>query len=69
MSVCLDFVWTIPPETFYLLLTKLGIMVYYHEKESTAEKLICYLQGEGHSEFLCNQNMTVSTIILYLLNC
>ena len=26
------------------------------------EKLFCYLQGQGHSEGLCNQNMAVSTV-------
>ena len=36
--------------------------VYYPELESPVEKLVSYLQGQGHSKSLCNQNMTVSVI-------
>ena len=36
------------------------MVVYYHETECHAEKLVCYLQGQGHSEGLYNQNMSVS---------
>ena len=41
--------------------TKLGMVVYYHEVECHAEKLVYYLQCQGHSEGLYNQNMTIST--------
>ena len=30
--------------------TKQGMVVYYHELECHAEKFVCYLQGQGHSE-------------------
>ena len=49
--------------------TKLGLMVYYYEVECKAEKLVRYLQCQGHSEGLYNKNMTVSTIFSKLLVC
>ena len=46
--------------------TKLVIVVHHHEPECHANFLIffngLYLQGQGHSLGLYNQNMTVSTI-------
>ena len=42
--------------------TKLGIVVHHHEPECHAKKMGFYLQGQGHSVGLYNQNMTVSTI-------
>ena len=48
-------------------LTILVIVVYYHETEFTAEKLVRYLQGQGHSEGLYSQNGTVSAISSKLL--
>ena len=42
--------------------TKLGIVVHHHEPDCHAEKLGFYLQRQGHSVCLYNQNMTVSTI-------
>ena len=42
--------------------TKLGIVVHQHEPECHAKKMGFYLQGQGHSVGLYNQNMTVSTI-------
>ena len=42
--------------------TKLGIVVHHHEPECPAR---FYLQGQGHSVGLYNQNMTVSAILFY----
>ena len=42
--------------------TKLGIVVHHHELECHAKKLGFYLQDQGHSVGLYNQNMMVSTI-------
>ena len=36
--------------------------MYYHEAMCHAEKLVHYLQSEGHSEGLYNQNITIFTI-------
>ena len=43
--------------------------VSYHETMCHAEKLVHYLQFQGHSEGLYNQYMTVYFLLLYLLNC
>ena len=40
---------------------------YYHEATYRAEKLVHYLQCQGHSEGLYNQNMTIFTISYELL--
>ena len=38
-------------------------MVMQHQKlEGHAERLVCQLQGQGNSEGLYNQNMTVFTV-------
>ena len=42
--------------------TKLGIVVHHDEPECHVKKLGFYLQGQGHSVGLYNQNMTVSTM-------
>ena len=42
--------------------TKLGIVVYYDELMCHAEKLVHYLQCQGHSEGLYNQNIIMFTI-------
>ena len=42
--------------------TKLGIVVHHHEPECHAKKMGFYLQGQGHSVGLYNQNKTVSII-------
>ena len=42
--------------------TKHGMLVYYHEAMCHAKKLVHYLQCQGHSEGLYNQNMTIFTI-------
>ena len=41
---------------------KLGIVVHHHELECHVKKLGFYLQGQGDSMGLYNQNMTVSTV-------
>ena len=38
------------------------MVVYYYEAECHAEKMVHYLQDQGHCEGLCNQNTTISTI-------
>ena len=38
------------------------MVVYYCEAMCHAEKLVHYLQCQGHSKGLCNQNMTLFTI-------
>ena len=35
------------------------MVVYFHEAECQAEKFGHYLQCQGHSEDLCNQNKTI----------
>ena len=52
-------------------LTKLGMVLYYHEAKYYAEKLDhcqCH-QCQGRSEGLHNQNMTISTLSYKLLVC
>ena len=44
------------------ILTKLGMVMYYHEAICHAEKLVHYLQYQGRSEGLCNQTLTIFTI-------
>ena len=57
-SVCVsDFVWG----PFW---TKLGMVVYHHEVVCRAQKLVQYLQCQGYSKGLYNQNMTVSNSII-----
>ena len=43
---------------------KLGMVMQHHEQECHVEKFIQY---QGHSECLCNQNMTISTVSSKLL--
>ena len=49
-------------ECLQSFVTKLGIVVHHHEPKCHAKKMGFYLQGQGHSVGLYNQNMTVSTI-------
>ena len=58
-----DIIWS--AEHF---VTKFGIMMQHHEPECNVEtKLVCYLQGQGHSKGSCDQNMTFPTISSELL--
>ena len=36
------------------------MVVHHHGVEYYGGKIVCSLQGQGHSEGLCNQNVTVS---------
>ena len=48
---------------FAIFVTKLGIVVYQPPRAGmSCKKMRFYLQGQGHSVGLYNQNMTVSTI-------
>ena len=73
VNVCLDNVFSTCPimsaqyllnrsTIFFFLYTKLDMVVCYHEAMCHAEKLVHYLQCQGHSEGLYNQNMTIFTI-------
>ena len=37
---------------------KLGIVVHQHGRECRAKRVVCYFQGQGHSEGLYKINMT-----------
>ena len=41
---------------------KPGIVTQHHKLECHAEKLVHCVQHQGHSEGLCNQNMTISVV-------
>ena len=74
LSVCPSVVLSVSPivsaqyllnhSTIFLifLFTKLGMVVYYDEK-----KLVHYLQCQGHSGGLYNQNMIIFTIFSKVL--
>ena len=66
LSVCLSLSgrYLLHRSTF---LTKLGMVVYYHEAECHAQKLVHYLQCQGHSKGLNKQNMSISFISTKLL--
>ena len=49
------------------IFTTLGVVLYYHELMCHAEKLIHFLQCQGHSVGSCNQTMTISIISSKLL--
>ena len=42
------------------------MVVYYHEMMCRAEELVHYLQCQGHSKGLYNQNMTYCWHIFYI---
>ena len=44
------------------------MLVHLLEPECRAKRLLCYLQGQGHSEGACNKKITVSTVSTELLN-
>ena len=62
-------VYSISPEPLnhFFVFIKLRIVVYYHSAMCHAEKLVHCLQCQGHSEGLCNQNMTISLVSSKLL--
>ena len=45
-------------------LFKLGMVVYDHEVQCRAEKLVHHLQCQGHSEGLYDKNMTFYYVLL-----
>ena len=47
--------------------TKLDILVYYYEAVYPVEKSVQYLQCQGHSKGLYNQNMIISVVSSKLL--
>ena len=47
--------------------TKLSIVMQLYELVCRVNNFVCYLQGQGHSEGLYDQNMTLSTISSELL--
>ena len=54
----------------FFFFTKLGrVVYYYHEAMCHVEKLVHYLQCQGHSAGLYNHNMTIFTIASKLLVC
>ena len=55
MNVCPDDIfWSIKQFT-----TKLGIVMHHYEPDCLLKRLVCCLQGQGHSEGSYNQNMTI----------
>ena len=59
-----------PDDIFYTakhFVNKLGMVMRHHKAECQAKRLVCCLQGQGHSKGLYDQNMTVSTISSELL--
>ena len=63
MNVC-------PHDIFWIatsLTTKVGMVMHHYEPDCLPKRLVCYLQGQGHSEGSHNHNMTVSTIFAELL--
>ena len=52
------FGWMIHSETHFVI--KLGMVMQHHELECYAEKNVLYVQGQGHSKGLCDQNMSIS---------
>lgn len=72
LSLCLGFAQKMSSELLSLL-EPVDIVVDHHEPEHHVKKYGRYLQGQGPSKGLCNQNMTGSTksselFLLYLLN-
>ena len=69
MSVCLTVYAQYYLNRSTIFFTKLGMVVYYHEAKCHAEKLVHYLQREGHSEGLYHKNMIIFTIASKLIVC
>ena len=38
--------------------SKLGMVMHRHEPKCLSKRLVCCLQGQGHSDRSCNQNMS-----------
>ena len=63
-SCPLNISWTAQPHFI-----KLSMVVYYHQAMCHAEKLIHYLQCQGHIKGLYNENTIIFTISSKLLVC
>ena len=62
-----DRVRLMSPELLNYFFTQLDMVLYYHDAMCHAEKLVHYLQCQGHNKGLYNQSMTVFTISSKLL--
>ena len=60
---------SVSPELLNHFLLNFCMMEYYHEAMCRVEKLVHYLQCQGHSKGLYNQNLTFFTISSTLLVC
>ena len=60
VNVCLDGIF----RTTDHFDTELGMVMQHHELECHAEKIVCCLHCQGHSEGLYNQTKTISTKLL-----
>ena len=65
VSVCPDDIFG----TTEHFVTKPGVLMQHHKPECRAETVVHCVQCQGHSEGLCNQNLTVSTLTSKLLDC
>ena len=63
VNVCPDDIF----RTADYFVTKLGLVMQHHEPECHAENLFHFLQSQGQSAGLYNQNMTISAISSKLL--
>ena len=54
MNVCPDNIFRMA-EPFT---TKLDMVMHHYEPDRLPKRLVCLLQGQGHSEGLYNKNMT-----------
>ena len=43
-------------------MAKPGIVMQHYKPKCHAEKLVHYVQCQGHGAGLCNQNMTISVV-------
>ena len=48
-------------------ITKLGFVMYHHELDCLAKRLVCYFQGQRHCKSSYGENMTFSAIFSELL--
>ena len=65
-----DHVCSVSPETlnhFFDVPNLVGMAVCYHEVMCHVKKIVHFLQCQGHSEGLCNKNMTIFTVSSKLL--
>ena len=58
---------SVSPELLNHFLLNFCMMEYYHEAMCRVEKLVHYLQCQGHSKSLNKQNITISIISSKLL--